>query len=427
MGVLPQSGRPLNPVPGFLPALLAVVFCFDLMSIYLLVGDYRDNGRVRILGTSWAYLYSLVMVGAYPFVFPGAFLAKPPFGVPPAVAPWLYLGWHVGFPVLLALAWAPWPASITVATAPHRRLRNSAISLAVVMAASLGLVALFVRFADRMPVLIKGVDNSRMATLAGPVALPLVGLSLLVTWFGLRRNTGPERWAVVTVLVALCDLLLTFTSKARYNLGWYAGRSLTFVAAGLVLMAMLAGFRRLKAQAEFFAAYDVLTGLPNRRSVYDALGRLFAYARRARAPLGVVLIDLDLFKSVNDRFGHEAGDILLKAVSTAMAGAVRAGDMVARVGGEEFLALLPGTDAAGALVVAERIRSAIAKTDVPAAGGTATASLGVAELRAEDLDMADLLRRVDHALYQAKEAGRDRSVMAGHDPATGTEAVRAAS
>lgn len=412
LATLPFAARQLDEVSSFLPAMLAVVFCLDLMSIYLLVGDYRDSGNPRTLAMSWAYLYSLVMVAAYPLIFPGVFIESPPFAVPPPVAPWLYLGWHVGFPVLLGLAWAPWPARAAVPTPPGRRRRVHLVSFAVVLAASAGLVASFVRFAEHMPVLISGLDNSRMAALTAPVALPVVLLSLLAAWRGLRGNTGPERWTVITVLVCTCDLLLTYSARSRYSLGWYSGRSLTLVSAGIVLVAMLVGFRRLKAQAEFFAAYDTLTGLPNRRSAYDALDRLFAYARRSGDPFAVVLIDLDLFKQVNDKFGHEAGDLLLTSVSSAMAGSLRAADMVARVGGEEFLALLPGTDEAGALVAAERIRRAVANVHVPAAGGSSTASLGVACLSAGDVDQSHLLRRVDRALYEAKDAGRDRAVLA---------------
>lgn len=412
VATLPFAARQLDPAPSFLPAVLAVVFCLDLMSIYLLVGDYRDSGNPRTLVMSWAYLYSLVMVAAYPFVFPGVFLENPPFAVPPPVAPWLYLGWHVGFPVLLGVAWAPWPARAAATIPAARRRLVHRLSFAVVLAASVGLVALFVRFAEQMPVLIQGLDNSRMATLTAPVAAPLVLLSLLGAWLGLRGNTGPERWTVITVLVCACDLLLTYSAGSRYSLGWYSGRSLTVVSAGIVLVAMLVGFRRLKAQAEFYAAYDSLTGLPNRRSAYDMLARQFAHARRSGEPFAVALIDVDLFKQVNDKYGHEAGDLLLASVSKSMSGSLRAEDVVARVGGEEFLALLPGADEAGALEAAERIRCAVAGTYVAAAGGSPTASLGVACLSSGDTDQAHLLRRVDQALYQAKHAGRNRSVLA---------------
>ena len=143
-----------------------------------------------------------------------------------------------------------------------------------------------------------------------------------------RGRAGPERWSSVAILVCLCDLCLTYSSHYRYSLGWYTGRTLTVTAAAVVLIAMLASFRRLKATAEFNAAYDGLTALANRRSAYDSLAAMIARARRTGTPLSVVLFDLDHFKQINDNHGHAAGDEVLRSVADTMRQAVRDTDLV---------------------------------------------------------------------------------------------------
>lgn len=280
--------------------------------------------------------------------------------------------------------------------------------MATVMLAGAGLVALCAVFAHHLPVLIHGTDTRRMASLTAPVTLPLVVLALAASWSGTRRRKGPENWCAGAVLVCLCDLVLTYSSRYRFSLGWYAGRGLTLIAAGVVLFAMLAEFRRLKKAAEFNAAYDSLTGLPNRRSTHDTLDRLFAASRRSKTSLGVLALDLDWFKEVNDQHGHAAGDRLLTSVGAALAGAVRGADLVGRVDGEEFLALLPDTGCSGSLHVAERLRLAVALADAPGTGRAPSVSIGVACLTSDDRDPGDLLRRTDAALYRAKAEGRNR-------------------
>ncbi|HEX9050537.1 MAG TPA: GGDEF domain-containing protein [Anaeromyxobacter sp.] len=157
------------------------------------------------------------------------------------------------------------------------------------------------------------------------------------------------------------------------------------------------------------AREDALTGLPNRRAFDEALAREVARAERSGAPLAAVAIDVDRFKRVNDEHGHAAGDAVLAAVAGRAASALRAGDLLARTGGEEFAALLPGADLAAAAEAAERIRAAVAAADVEA-GGVAlpvTVSLGCAAREAGETGPA-LLARADARLYAAKAGGRNR-------------------
>lgn len=169
---------------------------------------------------------------------------------------------------------------------------------------------------------------------------------------------------------------------------------------------VLANLRNL-AIAERRAHTDSLTGLPNRRALDDTFRLLIAQAGRTLAPLSVMLIDLDRFKNVNDTYGHDRGDEVLAAMATTLKESVRSSDFAARMGGEEFLVLLPGTDPMTAGVVAEGIASSLAKTSVHGMERMVTASFGVAGYPMHGVDMANLLRSADRALYQAKRDGRD--------------------
>jgi diguanylate cyclase (GGDEF)-like protein len=172
------------------------------------------------------------------------------------------------------------------------------------------------------------------------------------------------------------------------------------------------GNLRTLAIAETRAATDALTGLPNRRALQDTVRRMVAQAGRSLEPLAAVALDLDHFKQINDRFGHDKGDDVLAAVGPLLADSLREGDFAARAGGEEFCILLPGTDEAGAALVAEKLRVAISRIDVPGVERAITGSFGVAAYPSHAIDAPTLLRKADRALYLAKERGRDRVELA---------------
>lgn len=162
---------------------------------------------------------------------------------------------------------------------------------------------------------------------------------------------------------------------------------------------------------------DGLTRLYNRGHLNERLTAEFAYARRHGAPLCVLLLDLDHFKSINDSCGHAAGDHVLVATADALLQVVRAEDLVARYGGEEFVVLARGIDATGAVAFAERIRRHIAGLRIQISARSeplrVTTSVGVAHLASIDCESQEqLLAAADAALYEAKAAGRDRVVLA---------------
>jgi diguanylate cyclase (GGDEF)-like protein len=164
--------------------------------------------------------------------------------------------------------------------------------------------------------------------------------------------------------------------------------------------------------AEARAATDALTGLPNRRYFEEFCG-LLARRRRADDAIGVLMIDIDRFKSLNDSHGHAMGDHVLRNVAEVIAGAVRDDDVPARYGGEEFAVLLRNPTPAIALEVGERVRRAVASLDLRSLRvDGVTVSVGIAVSDVPDQPMDELIERADRALYAAKRAGRNRVVAA---------------
>jgi len=174
---------------------------------------------------------------------------------------------------------------------------------------------------------------------------------------------------------------------------------------------VVANLRNLSI-AQLRASTDALTGLPNRRALLDNMKRLVAQSRRTDRPLSALMLDLDHFKQVNDRFGHSRGDEVLAAVGITLRDMLRGDDFAGRYGGEEFLVLLPDTTQSDALAFAEKILTAIGEVRITRVQGDITLSIGVATMPDHALDGDALERAADRALYAAKNNGRNRVEVA---------------
>ena len=233
---------------------------------------------------------------------------------------------------------------------------------------------------------------------------PFFWLSL----FGSRRQLTAALFFAVGLLVGTCFLIGEEPVSAPdvvMILVW------PLVFAGV--QDLVIQVRSQSAQLESLSLTDPLTGVGNRRSLDVHLLREVARAERAVSSLSVVVIDLDHFKLVNDRSGHEVGDRLLTEAAQAWATLVRAGDLLARYGGEEFVLILPDCPSAKAMEIADRCRAAMPMGQ--------TCSAGVATWNGTE-HAATLLARADAALYKAKALGRDRTVV--HDGVRSTSTIR---
>lgn len=186
----------------------------------------------------------------------------------------------------------------------------------------------------------------------------------------------------------------------------------------LKVEARTAELRGLNAKLNQLATTDALTGVWNRRYFEEAAEVEIARARRDEEPLTLLMFDIDHFKAINDRLGHQAGDRVLVEVTRRIQSHLRAVDVLGRWGGEEFIVLLPRCGGGDVFKVAEKLRALLADPPIPEIG-VVTASFGIGELMPEE-HFAHWLKRVDDALYQAKAAGRNRVCLAGpEDVATG--------
>ena len=167
---------------------------------------------------------------------------------------------------------------------------------------------------------------------------------------------------------------------------------------------------RLRAELRAHATRDVLTGLPNRRWFLEAARNAVSDALSGRSPVALLSLDVDHFKAINDTYGHAAGDAVLRALAVVMNDVVGSAGTACRIGGEEFVVLLPGADMARAATVAETLRKRIAerRDSEPGAVPAATISIGIASAPGHARSTEELLERADEALYRAKREGRDR-------------------
>lgn len=251
---------------------------------------------------------------------------------------------------------------------------------------------------------IGAVAVSRFLGLAGHFWLfPLAVASYAVV--GLRR--------ALVIGFALIVLVLVFgTGIERMP----DRLSFAATAALVVILAAISAYQveRQRCALELAAATDALTGVGNRRKMDADLRQAAELAARGSPLPAVLVLDIDHFKSINDRFGHEAGDRVLSEFAQLISHAVRQSDRVYRMGGEEFLVLLPMVDPNGLDVVAEKLRRCI-EANLRWAGGTVTCSLGAAlHQRGESVDA--WVGRADKALYQAKQDGRNRFCIAPWSP-----------
>ena len=178
------------------------------------------------------------------------------------------------------------------------------------------------------------------------------------------------------------------------------------------LEALITQLKSEKDKLEELAYTDPLTGLSNRRFFLEEMKRVIETARRYREPLSIMMLDVDNFKRINDEYGHDVGDMILKQLAEVIRKNTRSSDIAARFGGEEFIVALPKTDERGALMVAERIRQEFKKSKVQVDGkeiGT-TVSIGIASFE-EGYDLDRLIKEADEALYEAKRTGKDKVVI----------------
>jgi diguanylate cyclase (GGDEF)-like protein len=263
------------------------------------------------------------------------------------------------------------------------------------------------------------MPSPRLSRERWPTMVGVAGAAVLLVALAVARRAQDLEWSQTSILgldpgiwgaaVSFLTLFLVLQIVLNARTALERERRLVEIAADL---------RETSAELERLARVDQLTGVLNRGAFFDRLGTEFRRTRRYDRPLSVLMIDIDHFKSLNDRHGHATGDAVLAACARLMASSLRESDEIGRYGGEEFAAFLPETKLVDAATVAEKLRAAVEALGIEpidASGSPihVTISVGVAGL--PDLTVADheaLVRRADDALYNAKRSGRNRIATA---------------
>jgi len=241
-----------------------------------------------------------------------------------------------------------------------------------------------------------------------------LGLEILVALWREARRRRPDAPVIflATAILLLAALLEAATQHEILVLpgtgGTFAGPAF-LVFSTLLLLAVADERRRLVLRA----TTDPLTGLHNRPTFMDRARLELERSGRTGEPLALVMLDVDHFKAVNDRFGHPAGDRVLAGVAQGIRTTIRGIDLAGRYGGEEFVLLLVDVEEGAAVVAVERIRQAVAQLSSPRVACSVTASAGVAihHGRFEIASIEELVKRADRALYRSKQEGRDRTTV----------------
>jgi diguanylate cyclase (GGDEF)-like protein len=252
------------------------------------------------------------------------------------------------------------------------------------------------------------VAATAAVALSEPVGLtPIFYLwpMLLAAYFLGRREVA----ANLAFVVAACAVALALWVDPVLRLAMFLAVLAIVGVVTAVILVLREQVLALVMRLRQLASHDSLTGALNRGAFEQRLDAELARSRRTGTPLALVVFDVDHFKSINDRFGHAAGDDALRGIGDAVGGGLRRSDVFGRLGGEEFALLLPDTDMGGAAIVADKLR--VRLSDRAAAGPALTVSFGVAEVTSDGgLDAREMFDEADRALYAAKRAGRDRVV-----------------
>ena len=236
-----------------------------------------------------------------------------------------------------------------------------------------------------------------------------------------REHTRPSEWAAA-IFIALCAVAQTFSAWLALSQGSEFDGALVNTYMHFTFLTLPAGYMGMSmfiilmmasdisAKMKRIAVRDQLTGLFNRRGFNEYGEKAFSAAQRNGTPLSVIMTDIDRFKYINDRYGHAAGDTALAHFAELVSEGRRREDVIARVGGEEFALLLPGTELRDAMALADQLCKKVGSTpmDLTSIGLPMTSSFGVASISSRDTGLDDMVRRADRALYRSKRAGRNQ-------------------
>jgi diguanylate cyclase (GGDEF)-like protein len=411
IGLTPVANVPLYPIPGYMTAFGAFMIVINLLLAAFLFSRGTIDNHANSIRLGATYFFIALVFLPLMATFPSGFVPFQIMGGKTSSV-WLWAFWHAGFGIGIlryALSDDRKPCSVRISAAEVILL---VIALALV--ATVGL--------PYLPSML--ADGHRLFTGFGAFVPPAILLLLLVSLIVVATcaERSQERLWIMVGLVAACfDVWLTYRGATRYALGWYVSKCGSLVTSLSMLTAIMYDVtalrhRSLLANARLMqiAHVDGLTGLSNRRRFDEAIDNEWRRAQRNQHEVSLLMVDVDHFKTFNDRYGHIQGDDCLQKVGEILRNAARRpGDCVARYGGEEFALLLPSTGLHGTREVAKQIHARFEALCLPHEGspfGQVSVSIGHSTMRpAAGCDHVELLTMADQNLYVAKTSGRNQS------------------
>ena len=409
-------------VPAFLPAYQTALIFAYLVTGYLIFAQYRMTRSVALLYLSGGCLYTGAILVAQFLSFSGMFLVNQRLLGGSQTTIWLWCFWHVGPAAgILLYIFSEWLKPNWRVNNPKQAALYFGAALVVIFGATIVSVT---AFHDRLPVLDIGGDYTRI-TSAGvaPAIQMLTGFTLVLLWRVTEFRTTLQVWLGVALFAFFCDNLITMLGGERLSIGWYLGRFNALVSAFVMLLLYLAEINRaytksmsnalrleasnaeLEVKADN-ARIDHLTGLASRALFLEHVESLRAQRPSEDVSMAILFVDLDGFKQINDRFGHDRGDVVLVETAQVLRTSLRGTDVAGRLGGDEFVVCLTapssGIDAT-ANKIAERIVRKIAGI-----GDGVGASVGIALSSAATFEIDEMLQQADEAMYAAKKRGKNR-------------------
>lgn len=420
----------LTPFPQFSTFYAIFLFVVNGVVAFLLFGQFAHRRLMfyAILGA--AYCFNALIAIPFFLTFPGAVQAGQLLVGGTQSSIWVWHAWHILFPLFVVLALLVHARRDERAPGPQRIAATIAWSVVAAVALVVAIAIVVTAFHEALPILIttQRVPLTDSFYVVGGVATVCTGVALGLAAWSARCRSILHIWLAIVLVAYMGDVVASLAAFARYTVGWYVSRIGSMLAATLLLVVLLNEINRLyyrlgaahrelqerENSIRHLAYFDPVTDLPNRRLLMDRLKQDLAQARRYGYALALLFLDLDKFKQVNDRLGHEAGDKLLREVGERVTRCVRSGDTVSRLGGDEFVIVLPEiAHVRDAEATAQKIIAALSDPmyldEEPI---VITASIGIAVVTGDSgADANTLLARADAAMYCAKNGGRNQYVL----------------
>jgi diguanylate cyclase (GGDEF)-like protein len=426
-------GRGAVPdIPGFLPILTTITVVMEFITAYVFLGYFSTTRVVSALFLGASYLFVGLISITTLLTFPGAFTEGGLFGADGQTVAYLWLCMHGGFP---ALVWVSTLFSARRSMLEFGRRQTMLAALAVIAGCTLSgmlLPLVLIHLGQALPILSSvGWFSEAVRWSALPAICAVDALVIARLVFGAKRPNVTNLWLGVALFALLLDSVITLFGVGE-SLAWYAGKLLGAISASIVLAGYIREIlkfnatlthvndelrnvnegqrRRTHERLVFLAYHDELTGLHNRSRWQELLEICVERANGAAgrsARFGVLFVDLDNFKDVNDALGHARGDDVLVEAGRRLRRVLRAEDLIGRLGGDEFAVLLPDLRRAGeAEEIADRLLKAMRRPFVlHDRSFTLGASFGIAQYPEHGTTAEALLHHSDVALYCAKRDG----------------------